>query len=60
MKSMTLYILICVIPTFALAYNDKYYGDGGGSGKEFVLYIVVVGGIALINWIREKIKRTKE
>lgn len=41
------------MPTFALAYNDKY--DGGGSGKEFILYIVIVGGIMLINWIRSRV-----
>jgi hypothetical protein len=48
------------MPTFALAYNDKYYGDGGGSGKEFILYIVIVGGIMLINWIRSRFGSSKD
>ena len=60
MKSMTLYILMCVIPTFALAYNDKYYGDGSANGNDFVWYVAIVGGLMLINWIREQIKRNKE
>jgi hypothetical protein len=48
------------MPTFALAYNDKYYGGGSGSGNDFVWYVAIVGGLMLINWIREQIKRNKE
>ena len=46
------------MPTLALAYNDKY--DGGGSGKEFILYIAIVGGIMLINWIRSRFGSSKD
>ena len=60
MKSMTLYIPMCIMPTFALAYNDKYYGGDSGSGNDFVWYVAIVGGLMLINWIREQIKRNKE
>jgi hypothetical protein len=46
------------MPTFALGYNDKY--DGSASGIGFILYIVIVGGIMLINWIKTYFSRDKE
>lgn len=58
MKNNIIYILLCIMPTLALAYNDKY--DGGGSGKEFILYIAIVGGIMLINWIRSRFGSSKD
>ena len=58
MKNNIIYILLCIMPTLALAYNDKY--DGGGSGIDFVLYVVIVGGIVIINWIKSLFNRGKE
>ena len=49
--------LVCIMPTPALGYNDKY--DGSASGIGFVLYIVIVGGIMLINWISSRFGRGK-
>ena len=46
------------MPTCALAYNDKY--DGSASGIGFILYVVIVGGIMLINWIKTYFSRDKE
>ena len=50
------------MPTVALALNDKYdpYWDEKGSGKDFVWYVIIVGGIMLINWIINLFKRKKE
>ena len=46
------------MPTLALAYNDKY--DGSASGIGFILYIVIVGGIMLINWISSRFGSSKD
>lgn len=46
------------MPTFALAYNDKY--DGDGSGIDFILYVVIVGGVVIINWIRSRFGSSKD
>ena len=58
MKYKLILFLVCTIPTLALGYNDKY--DSGGSGKEFILYIAIVGGIMLINWIRARFGNGKD
>ena len=58
MKYELILFLVSIIPTLALGYNDKY--DGGGSGKEFILYIAIVGGIMLINWIRSRFGNRKD
>ena len=46
------------MPTLAMAYNDKY--DGGGSGIDFILYVVIVGGIVITNWIRSRFVSSKD
>lgn len=59
---MTKYIQIALylIPVPVWAYIDKYNpNDDGGSGAEFVWYIIVVGGIMLINWIINLFKGKK-
>lgn len=58
MKYNMIYILVCLMPTFAQAYNDKY--DGSASGIGFILYIVIVGGIMLINWISSRFGGNKD
>jgi hypothetical protein len=58
MKNNIIYILLCIMPTFALGYNDKY--DGSASGIGFILYVAIVGGIMLINWIRARFGSGKD
>ena len=58
MKNNIIYILLCIMPTLALAYNDKY--DGGGSGLDFILYVAFLGGIVVINLIRSIFNRGKK
>ena len=41
--------IACLVPTELLAYVDKYNPHDGGSGQDFVWYIVIGGIILLIN-----------
>lgn len=52
---------LCSMPTITLALNDKYdpYWDERGNGNDFVWYVIIVGGIMLINWIINLFKRKR-
>lgn len=54
--------LLCLMPTELLAYVDKYdpYWDNKGSGKDFVWYVIIGGGILLINLIIKLFKGKKD
>ena len=62
MRKRIVFFLVYMMPTVALALNDKYdpYWDNKGSGKDFVWYVIIVGGIMLINWIISLFKGKKE
>lgn len=62
MHKRIMFFLMYTMPTVALALNDKYdpYWDKKGSGKDFVWYVIIVGGIMLINWIINLFKGKKE
>lgn len=58
MKYKLILFLVSIMPTLALGYNDKY--DGSASGFGFILYVAIVGGIMLINWIRSRFGGSKD
>lgn len=62
MYKSIIFFLISITPTVVLALNDKYdpYWDNKGSGKDFVWYVIIVGGIMLINWIINLFKGKKK